>query len=61
VRFGVDVGRMSCSEGGRRGGDMLKKWGTEKSLTESVGGYLCNWDFICNFAGDKQNPFVTQK
>jgi hypothetical protein len=40
---------------------MLKKWGVEKSLPESVGGYLCNWDFLRSFAGDKQNSFVTQK
>ncbi|MDR0544778.1 MAG: hypothetical protein LBG30_05480, partial [Odoribacteraceae bacterium] len=39
---------------------MLKKWGAEKSLAESVGGYLCNWNFLDSFAGNKLNPFVTR-
>ena len=42
MRFGVDVGRMTCSEGGGRGGGMLKKWGAEKSLTEFVVTYCEN-------------------
>jgi hypothetical protein len=41
-------------------GDMLKKWGVEKSLAENVDECLRDGNFFSSFAGDKQNPFVTR-